>query len=110
MTGIGNCLSSRWRRRHASLDFKWQIADYGAELQESATEKAERLVREGLQKPGWTEAELATRKRGDGAKLKLAVMLRAETTMTLKWIAARLQMGTRASLSNLLSAQRRGRQ
>ncbi len=37
--------------------------------------------------------------------LKLAVKLRAETTMTLtlKWIAARLQMGTGGSVSNLLS-------
>ena len=84
-------------------------AHYGAELQESATEKAERLVRVELQKLGWTEADLAARRRGDGAKLKLAVKLRAETTMTLKWIAARLQMGIGGSLSNLLSAQRRGR-
>ena len=82
----------------------------GAEWQESATEKAERLVREGLEKLGWTEADLATRLKGDGAKLKLAMHLRNETTMTLKWIATRLQMGTGASLSNLLSAQRRGRQ
>ena len=64
-------------------------------------------MREGLQKLGWTEAELAMRQKGDEAKLKLAVQLRAEPTMTLKWIAARLQMGTGASLSNLLSAQRR---
>ena len=81
---------------------------YGAELQESATEKAERLVREELKELGWAEVELATRRKGDRAKLKLAVKLRIETTMTLKWIAARLQMGTGASLSNLLSGQRRG--
>jgi len=58
---------------------------------------------------GWTEAELGARRRGEGAKLELAVQLRAETTMTLQWIAARLQMGTGASLSNLLSAQRRAK-
>jgi hypothetical protein len=81
----------------------------GAELQESATEKAERLAREGLQALGWAEVELATRQKGDREEVKLAMKLRAETTMTLKWIAARLQMGTDASLSNLLSAQRRGR-
>ena len=81
---------------------------YGAERQESGEAKAERLVQEELAKLGWTEAELATRRKGDRAKLKLAVQLRAETTMTLKWIAARLKMGTGASLSNLLSAQRRG--
>ena len=91
----------------AQVEERRGASHYGVELQESATEKAERLVREGLQKRGWSEAELATRKKGDEAKLKLAVKLRAETTMTLKWIAARLQMGTGASLSNLLSAQRR---
>ena len=91
----------------AQVEERRGASHYGKELQESATEKAERLVQEGLQKLGWTEAELATRQKGDEAKLKLAVQLRAETTMTLKWMAARLQMGTGASLSNLLSAQRR---
>jgi hypothetical protein len=71
------------------------------------TEKAERLSREGLRKLGWTEVELAKRSKGDKAKLKLAVQLRSETTMTLKWIAGRLGMGTGASLSNLLSQRRR---
>ena len=93
----------------AQVEERREASHYGAELQESATDKAERLVREGLQKLGWTEAELATRQKGDRAKVKLPVKLRVETTMTLKWIAARLQMGTGASLSNLLSAQKRGR-
>ena len=89
---------------------EWRGAShYGEELQASATAKAERMAQEGLEALGWTEAELGARRRGDGAKLKLAVKLRAETTMTLQWIAARLQMGTGASLSNLLSARRRGK-
>ncbi|MCL4178742.1 MAG: transposase [Verrucomicrobia bacterium] len=41
------------------------------------------------------------------AKLELAVQLRRETTMMLKWIAGRLHLGTGASLSNLLSERRR---
>jgi hypothetical protein len=76
-------------------------------LRESATEKAERLVREGLRKLGWTEAELAKRPKGEREKLELAVQLRRETTMPLKWIAERLRMGTGASLSNLSSERRR---
>ena len=76
-------------------------------LRESATEKAERLAREGLRKLGSTEAELAKRPKGDGAKLELAVQLRRETPMTLKWIAERLRMGTGASLCNLWSERRR---
>jgi len=90
----------------AQVEERRGASHYGAELQESATEKAERWVRDGLAKLGWTEAELAQRRKGDRVKLKLALKLRAETTMTLKWIATRLQMGTGASLSNLLSAQR----
>ena len=78
-------------------------------MQASATAKAERMAQEGLEDLGWTEDELGARRRGDGAKLELAVKLRAETTMTLQWMAARLPMGTGASLSNLLSAQRRGK-
>ena len=93
----------------AQVEDRRGASHYGEELQESATAKAERLAKEGLEDLGWTEAELGARRRGDGAKLELAVKLRAETTMTLKWIAARLQMGTGASLSNLLSAQRRGK-
>lgn len=90
----------------AQVEERRGASHYGAELQESATEKAERLARQGLAKLGWTEADLAARRKGDRVKLKLAVKLRAETTMTLKWIATRLQMGTATSLSNLLSAQR----
>jgi REP element-mobilizing transposase RayT len=92
----------------ARVEERRGASHYGAELQESATEKAERLVREELKELDWAEVELATHQKGDRAKLKLAVKLRIETTMTLKWIAARLQMGTGASLSNLLLGQRRG--
>jgi putative transposase len=75
---------------------------YGAERQEAGEARAERLVRAGLQKLGWTEKELSERRKGDKAKVKLARQLRAETTMTLSWIARRLQMGTWTYVSNLL--------
>ena len=41
-------------------------------------------------------------RKGDPAKVKLAQRLRAETTMTLNWIAQRLQMGTKTHLAHLL--------
>ena len=91
----------------AQVEERRGASHYGEELQESATEKTERLVRKELEKLRWTEADLDAPRKGDRAKLKLTVKLRAETTMTLKWIAVRLQMGPGASLSNLLSAQRR---
>lgn len=91
----------------AQVEARRGASHYGTELRESATDMAERLVRDGLAKLGWTEAELAARKKGDKSKMNLALRLRAETTMPLKWIAARLQMGTGASLSNLLAMGRR---
>ena len=41
--------------------------------------------------------------RGTGRKVMLARRLRQETTMSLKWIAERLQMGTWTYVSNLLN-------
>ena len=64
-------------------------------------------MRAGLNEVGWQEAQLAERRKCDPAKVKLAMRVRTETTMTLKWIAARLHMGTWTNLSNLLSQQRR---
>ena len=40
--------------------------------------------------------------KGDKEKVALARRLRAETTMTLRWIADRLQMGSWTYVSNLL--------
>lgn len=66
----------------------------GAQRQESAEEKAHRIVRKELTRLGWTETELQQRRKGDKNKVRIARRLRAETTVTLKWIAARLGMGT----------------
>ncbi|MHB8520499.1 MAG: transposase [Limisphaerales bacterium] len=66
---------------------------HGEELRESEQQKAERLVRQLLKKRGWTESDLATRRKGDRTKVRLATHLRSETTMSWKWIAERLSMG-----------------
>jgi hypothetical protein len=60
---------------------------------ETAEAKAERLVREQLQLLGWTEADLAARRKSDPSKLAIAARLRAETTLSLKQIAQRLNLG-----------------
>ena len=41
-------------------------------------------------------------RKGSEFKVRLASKLRAETTMTLGWIAERLHMGTRGHLTHLL--------
>ena len=40
-------------------------------------------------------------------KVALGARLRAETTMTLGWVAERLALGTRGCLNNLLFRQRK---
>jgi REP element-mobilizing transposase RayT len=81
---------------------------YGEVRRESAVQRAEELIRTELARLGWPEAELARRRKGDRAKVALAARLRAETTMTVKWIAARLAMGTAAHLNNRLYLWRKG--
>jgi len=80
---------------------------YGAELAESAAAKAERLVAGELVANGWTNAQLAAARKGDGLRVALAAKLLAETTVTVGWIAAWLHMGTRGHLAQLLSARHR---
>src|SRR5437667_8567957 len=75
---------------------------YGEERRESAEGKAQRLVAEGLRKARWTEADLRRRRKSDPVKIGLAAQLRRETTMTLKWIAERLQMGAWTHLNKRL--------
>ena len=75
---------------------------YGSERQEGGRYKAERLIMEELAHLGWTEASLTSCRKGDPRKVKIARRLRAETTVTLAWIAERLHMGAWTHVSNLL--------
>jgi putative transposase len=74
---------------------------YGAERADSDAAKAERIVREELKRRKWTEAELKARAKGDEGKVQIARRLRAETVMTVAWIAGRLRLGSR-NYANLL--------
>ena len=56
-----------------------------------ACAKTEWHLRKEIERLGWDEDQLRARR------------LRQETTMSLKWIAARLQMGTWTYVSNLLN-------
>jgi hypothetical protein len=74
----------------------------GVELRESAEAKAERLIAEALQKHGLIAHHLLGLRKSHPFKLLLAAKLRAETTVTVDWIARRLNMGTRGHLATLL--------
>ena len=80
---------------------------YGEERAQTETEQAEGIVRESLKRLGWKEADLEVRAKGDREKVKLAVRLRTETSVTIKWIAQRLCMGTWTHLDHLLYWHRR---
>ena len=67
----------------------------------------EEKLREELKLGRWQEAELKTLPKGDSVKVVLAARLRAETTMTVGWIAERLAMGTRGYLNHLLYRRRK---
>ncbi len=80
---------------------------YGEAFQESVAAKAERIVKEELKKRKWDEKTLAARRKGDAAKVAIAERLQEETTVTLAWIAERLQMGAKTHLAHLLYWKRR---
>ncbi|MBI2927411.1 MAG: hypothetical protein HYY24_17075 [Verrucomicrobia bacterium] len=75
---------------------------HGATRRESTEEKARRILEEELDKLSWTAAELARRAKGDARKVGVAQRFRAETAVTLKWIAEELHMGTWTHVANRL--------
>ena len=84
-----------------------QAQHYGEGCAETAEALAERIIVEELKLGRWQEADLKTRLKGDSVKVALAARLRAETTMTVGWIAERLAMGTRGYLNHLLYRRRK---
>jgi len=80
---------------------------YGEERAATAEADAEKFVSQALKELGWREEDLVWRGKGDAEKVKLAAWLRTKTTVTIKWIAARLHMGTWTYLNHLLYWRRR---
>jgi pyruvoyl-dependent arginine decarboxylase (PvlArgDC) len=80
---------------------------YGAERRETAEAHAEGMVAEELKRRGWEAAELGRRAKGDAQKLVIAARLRAETEVTVRWIAERLRMGAPGYVHHLLYRRRK---
>jgi hypothetical protein len=74
----------------------------GQEWQESQMVNAERLVQTAIASRGWTEEDLGGGPKTDPVKLEIALQLRKESTMTIPWIAQRLQMGSANTLRDRL--------
>jgi putative transposase len=69
---------------------------------EPGVEKARRIVQEELDKLCLTPADLPRHAKADARKIRIAQRLRAETAVTLKWIARELHMGTPDYLAHRL--------
>jgi REP element-mobilizing transposase RayT len=74
---------------------------------ETDRERAERIVGEGLEAPGWSEAELRRQAKAHRQKVKLAWALGQQTPVTRAWIARRLAMGSASYVSYLLARSAR---
>jgi putative transposase len=100
----GWCLGGKEFRRELLEQMAEQRGayHYGEELMEAAEDKAARLIDAALKRKGWTREELKARRKGDKFKVRLAAQLRAQTTVTIAWIARHLVMGTRGHLTHLL--------
>ena len=100
----GWCLGEETFRQEllARMSERMGAEHYGEERALTAEARAEQIIAEELQRRRWQAADLKTRRKGDPAKVALAARLRAETTLTVGWIAERLGMGTRGHLNHLL--------
>ena len=99
--GVGDAATQPGGRDEMAAGRLHQAVQHPTGLQ-----KAERIVREELGRMGWPEDELRGRSKGHPGKVVIARRLRQETTMSLQWIAERLQMGTWTYVSNLLNQKR----
>ena len=104
----GWCYGQEAFRRELLAQASRQIGGnhYGEERREMAEDKAGRLVAAGLKAAGWQESDLESRRKSDPVKLALALRLRRETTMPLKWICDRLAMGSWKSVNRRLYEQK----
>jgi REP element-mobilizing transposase RayT len=75
---------------------------HARERSQTDEQRAEAIILVRLKQLGWGRAELATGRKSDPKKVALARILRSQTTVSLKWIARRLEMGSWTHVSNLL--------
>jgi putative transposase len=95
----GWCLGSdEFRKRHR-LRMRSKLGEnHAGELhRQSAETKAEQIIKNELKRRRWPNDRLKTLRKGDPGKMQIAARVRSETTLTLKWIAARLNLGTSKS-------------
>ncbi len=119
--------SSEWRQirtgwRYGAEDFRDRIDEWisrakpsarnhvASERRESDEARAKTLIDGELAKVGWDEARLNRENKGHPVKAGIAEVLRAQTPMTIDWIARELKMGSWRTVRNLLQARRKKRE
>lgn len=91
----------------AQMHARLGVEHFGSERIEAAELHAEKIVARELKLLKWHESELKSKSKRDSGKLLIAARLRAETTLSVAWIAERLGMGTRGYLNHLLYLHRK---
>lgn len=106
----GWCLGDKAFRQEllAQMTERLGAEHYGAERLETAAAKAERIIAAELKRRKWREKDLGSRAKGDLGKVAIAARVRAETMVTVAWLAERLQMGTTGYVNNRLYRWRKG--
>jgi REP element-mobilizing transposase RayT len=106
----GWCLGSPEFKQQKLEEMDGRVGEHhlGSLRLETAEARAERIIGQELSRLGWQETELRSRRRHDPEKVRIAVRLRRETTLSVKQIAQRLHLGTPKSASfRLLTVMRR---
>jgi len=84
------------------LNGKFGAHHDGEEKWESAEEHAKSMLAEELKRRGLRQEDLEQRRKGDPAKVRIARRLRTGTTMSLKWIAENVRMGSVSMVAHCL--------
>jgi REP element-mobilizing transposase RayT len=95
----GWCLGSEQFRQQMLERMDGRLGEHhaGDLRRESAEVKGRRIIEEELQRLGWRESDLSGQPKSAAGKPALAARLRRETTLPLKWIAARVNLGSTKS-------------
>lgn len=93
----------------AVLKKKVKNANYcGDELKGHGQQRAEEIAKRGLLLIGLKEEDLSKMAKGDQGKALVALAIKQETGVSLKWIAQRLKMGVTTGISRYTSQAKTG--
>ena len=93
---------ARGGRQQASFAGFLAVLPHRQDHRRAAAAERPDNAREAARQRGRQESELATRRRSDPGKLASAARLRSETTLPIKWIAARVRIGTAKGAKSVL--------